>query len=348
MNIQELAQVLGATSVEYARGDEEISIAAAIEEATSGSVSFVGNPLYEKFLATTKATAVIVNEYMVSPVRTDGLRPVLIRVRNPHEAFGKALAILTKGAELVAEGIHASAVIEDAVVIGGNPRIGSHVFIGARTTVGERATIMPGAYIGPDSKLANDVIIHPNAVVYDHSVIGNRVVVGAGSVVGFDGFGYVLLPDGSYRKIPQTGNVVLEDDVEIGANVTIDRATIAETRIRKGAKLDNLIQIAHNVEVGENTVMAAQSGVSGSTKIGKSNIYGGQVGLTGHIETADNVIIGAQSGVSKSLNKPGTYFGSPAKGYRDALKIEGALRSLPELIARVKKLEEILASEVES
>jgi UDP-3-O-[3-hydroxymyristoyl] glucosamine N-acyltransferase len=184
--------------------------------------------------------------------------------------------------------------------------------------------------------------VHPNAVVCHRTEIGDRVVVGPGSIIGFDGFGYVPMGDGSYRKIPQIGRVVLENDVEIGANTTVDRATVAETRIRKGAKLDNLIQIAHNVEVGEHTVIAAQTGISGSTTIGNSNIIAGQVGIVGHITTTDHVIVGAQSGLSKSITKPGTYFGSPVKNHRDALKLEGALRSLPELIERVKRLEQML------
>ncbi len=197
----------------------------------------------------------------------------------------------------------------------------AHVFIGENVTIGE------------------DCVINPSVVIYDGTVIGDRVVIGAGTVVGYDGFGFAPMGDGTFMKVPQIGNVIIEDDVEIGANCTIDRATISHTIIRKGVKLDNLIHIAHNVEIGENTVIAAQTGISGSTKIGKHNMIAGQVGMIGHIETAENVVVIAQSGVSKSITKSGTYFGSPAKEHRTALKIEGAIRSLPELLERVSKLE---------
>lgn len=199
---------------------------------------------------------------------------------------------------------------------------------------------MAHAFIGENVTIGEQCIIHPNVVIYDGAVIGNRVVIGAGTAIGYDGFGFARVEDGSYLKVPQIGNVIIEDDVEIGANCTIDRATVSHTIIRKGVKLDNLIHIAHNVDIGENTVIAAQTGISGSTKIGKNNMIAGQVGMIGHIETADNVIIIAQSGVSKSITKSGTYFGSPAKEHRTALKIEGVIRSLPELVERVAKLEQ--------
>ncbi len=339
----ELAEHVGAISIEMARGDEEIICATGIEDGILGAVTFIGNPLYERFLSSTKATAVIVTEYLNASYAL-GNGPALLRVKNPYEGFTRALELFSPKREKPPKGIHSTAVIVDGAEVHPEAHIGPHVFVGPRAKIGANTIVRHAAYIGADTVIGEDCEIHPNAVIYDRIKLGNRVVVGAGSVIGFDGFGYVPMGDGSYRKIPQIGIVVLEDDVEIGANATIDRATVAETRIGKGVKLDNLVQIAHNVDIGENTVMAAQAGVAGSTKIGKQNMIAGQAGLTGHIETADHVIVGAQSGVSKSLAKAGLYMGTPARPSREMLKQEGAMRSLPELIERVKKLEEQLAS----
>ncbi len=189
-------------------------------------------------------------------------------------------------------------------------------------------------------KIGNNVLIFPNVTIRENSVIGNNVIIHSGTVIGSDGFGFSPNSEGVYQKIPQIGNVVIEDDVEIGSNVSIDRAAIGSTVIGKGVKLDNLIQIAHNVKVGKNTVMSAQTGISGSTKIGENCIMAGQVGCVGHIEIGDNVLIGAQSGISKSLLKPGTYFGSPAKELKTTLKLEAHIRSLPDYLEKIKKLEE--------
>lgn len=342
MNIKELAEKVGALSIEMSRGDEEISCATGIEDGIPGAVTFIGNPLYERFLSNTKATAVIVSEYLNAPY-VMGKGPALLRVSNPYEGFARALELFSPKKEKPSRGVHPSAAVDPTADIHSSAHIGAHVFVGARTKIGANTIVRNGAYVGNDTTIGSDCEIHPNVVIYDRMKLGDRVVVGAGSVIGFDGFGYVPMGDGSYRKIPQIGIVVLEDDVEIGANTTIDRATVAETRIRKGVKLDNLVQIAHNVEIGENTVMASQAGIAGSTTLGRQNIVGGQAGFTGHIQTADHVIVGAQSGVSKSITKPGLYMGSPARNGRELLKLEGAMRSLPELIERVKKLEQQLA-----
>lgn len=343
MNIKALAERVGASAIEMSRGDEEITCATGIEDGLPGAVTFVGNPLYERFLSSTKASVVIVSEYLNANYEF-GQGPALLRVKNPYEGFASALELFSPKKERPPKGIHPTAVIADGAEIHADAHIGPHVFIGPRAKIGADTILRHAAYVGADAVIGSDCEIHPSAIIYDHSKLGDRVVVGAGSVIGFDGFGYVPMGDGSYRKIPQIGIVVLEDDVEIGANTTIDRATVAETRIRKGVKLDNLIQIAHNVDIGENTAMAAQVGIAGSTKIGRQNIFGGQAGLTGHIETVDHVIVGAQGGVSKSLTKPGLYLGSPARNGREMLKLEGATRSLPELIERVRKLEEQLAA----
>ncbi len=341
MNIKELANQIGATAVEFATGNEEITFATAVEDGVPGAVTFIGNPLYERHLPTTKASAVIVSEYLNAPYAI-GNGPALLRLKSPYEGFARALELFRPKKERPPRGVHPSSVVHPTAEVHPDACIGAHVFIAPRAKIGANTIVRHAVYIGPDAIVGADCEIHPNAVIYDRMQIGDRVVIGAGSVIGFDGFGYVPMADGAYRKIPQIGIVVIEDDVEIGANTTIDRATVAETRIRKGVKLDNLIQIAHNVDVGENTAMAAQAGISGSTTIGRSNIIAGQAGMTGHITTTDNVIIGAQSGVSKSITKPGLYMGYPARGSREVLKLEGALRSLPELIERVKKLEEQL------
>lgn len=342
MNIKELAAHIEALAIEFADGTEEITHATAIEDGDTGALSFIGNPHYERFLESTKATAVIVSEYLSVPELGGRKRPVLLRVKAPYEAFAKALELFQPRKELIAKGVHPSAVISSTASVHSSVNVGANAYIGDRTVIGAGSTILPNAVIASDVKMGENCVVHPNAVIYDRTEIGNRVIIGPGSVIAFDGFGYVPMGDGSYRKIPQVGIVVIEDDVEIGANCAIDRATVAETRIAQGVKLDNLIQIAHNVEIGKNTVMAAQAGVAGSTKLGRQNIIAGQVGIVGHIETTDHVIVGAQSGISKSITKAGTYFGYPAKNHREALKLEGALRSLPELIERVKKLEEQL------
>lgn len=322
MQLQELATKLGAISLENVSGNETISHVATIQAAGSGAVTFIANANYEKFLETTKATAVIVNETLIAPIK----HPALIRVKDPYAAFAMTLEIFNPRKSMKGLGVHPSSVIN------------------ASAKVHPSTTIMAHCYVGDNVLIGENCIIHPNVTIYDGTSIGNNVTIGAGTVIGYDGFGFAPMGDGTFRKVPQIGNVLIEDDVEIGANCTIDRATISHTIIKKGVKLDNLIHIAHNVEIGENTVIAAQTGISGSARIGKHNMIAGQVGMIGHIETADNVVIIAQSGVSKSILKSGTYFGSPAKEHRTALKIEGAIRSLPELIDRVKKIEDSIQS----
>ncbi|MDP4219521.1 MAG: UDP-3-O-(3-hydroxymyristoyl)glucosamine N-acyltransferase [Bacteroidota bacterium] len=326
MTIRELAAYLNATSVENASDTEEISHAATISEAGPGSVTFIANPLYEKFILTTDATAVIVATSFALPSETTTTKklPALIRTDDPYGAFSKTLALFNTRPSIFPQPIHPSAVVSEDAQIASSAKIGPLCFVGSGVTIGEGS------------------VIHPGSIIYDGTVIGNNVVIGAGSVIGFDGFGYAPGAAGQFHKIPQIGNVIIEDNVEIGALCTIDRATVSHTIIRRGAKLDNLIHIAHNVEIGENTMIAAQTGISGSARIGKRNQIAGQVGLIGHIDTADDVIIIAQSGVSKSITKAGTYFGAPAKEFRTALRQEGALRQLPELIERVKELEEQL------
>lgn len=322
MTIRELADKLHALRIEPHGAEAEITHVAPIQEAGPGALSFIANASYERFLTTTAASVLIVSDTF-NPAAGDKF-PILLRTADPYAAFAHALELFNTRKAFIGLGVDPRAVVSESAKLGKN------------------ITIMAGAFIGDNVTIGDDTVVHPNAVIYDDCIIGNTCVIGPGTVIGFDGFGYAPLEDGSYYKIPQIGNVIIEDNVEIGANCTIDRATASHTIIRRGVKLDNLVHIAHNVEIGEHTVIAAQTGISGSAKLGKHNMIAGQVGMIGHIETADNVVIIAQSGVSKSLTKPGTYFGSPAKEHRTALKIEGAIRSLPELIERVKALEEAL------
>lgn len=221
--------------------------------------------------------------------------------------------------------------------------MGAFAYLGENVVLGNNVKIYPGVYLGDNVVVSNDSILYPGVKVYDNCIVGSRVMLHAGCVIGGDGFGFAPQPDSSYKKVPQIGNVVIHDDVEIGANTTIDRATMGSTVIRKGVKLDNLIQVAHNVDIGTNTVIAAQTGVSGSTKIGQNCVIGGQVGMVGHIHIADSTKINAQSGLSKSITVPNTSLtGSPAYDYKSSLKSQAIFRNLPDLEKRVKELEEMV------
>jgi UDP-3-O-[3-hydroxymyristoyl] glucosamine N-acyltransferase len=224
------------------------------------------------------------------------------------------------------------------VTIGENVSIGPYVVIGHGSSIGSGSAIYANTVLGPRVKVGERCTIHSNVSLYNDTSIGNDVIIHSGAVLGADGFGFAPVEDGRWEKIPQIGSVLIEDKVEIGANVTIDRATLGVTRICEGVKLDNLIHIAHNVTIGKNTVIAAQTGISGSTRIGESNMIAGQVGIVGHIETAPNVIIEAQSGVSKQIRNPGRYFGHPAKEHSQALRQEGALRQLPDLLQDIRDM----------
>ena len=236
-------------------------------------------------------------------------------------------------------GIQQPSYIAKSATYGQNVFIGAFAYVGEKVTIGNNSKIFPSTYIGDGVSIGDNSIIHPGVKIYHDCKIGNHVTIHAGTVIGSDGFGFAPQPDGSFKKVPQIGNVVIEDHVEIGANATIDRATIGSTLIRVGAKLDNLIQIAHNVEVGNSTVIAAQAGVSGSTRIGKGVMIGGQAGLVGHIQVGDGAKINAQSGVSKSLEPGKAVTGSPAYDYTSALRSQAINRKLPELEKRVKELE---------
>ncbi len=339
MKLREIAAMLDAEIA--GSGEVEILRVAKIEEARTGDITFIANPKYQKHLTTTNASAVIVAQDLDTGA---GITPALVRVKDPYMAFLKVLQHFHPPVEPLPPGIHPTAVVASNATLGKDVRIGAYVVIGENVQVGDGSIVSHNVVVGDNVVIGNQCIIYPNITIYYGCRIGDRVIIHSGTTVGSDGFGFAPKPGGSYEKIPQLGIVVIEDDVEIGANCTIDRATLGETRICKGAKLDNLIQVAHNVVVGENTVIAAQAGISGSTKLGKSCMIGGQVGLTGHLEIADGTKIGAQSGVHRSIQKPGTtIFGYPAYPQREAFRIQASVTQLPDLLQTVRDLQKRIA-----
>ena len=338
MKVKDIASLLHGNVI----GDGEIEIArvAKIEEAGDGDITFLANPKYEKYLETTGASAIIVSRDL-DEKKLNGRKKkrAFLKVEDPYFSFLQVLQRFQPSVGLELSGIHPTAAIASSAVLSSGVAIGAHVVIGEHVKVGRNSKVSHGSVICEDAVLGSDVLIYPNVTIREKCQVGDRVIIHSGTVIGSDGFGFARQQDGTYHKIPQTGIVVIEDDVEVGANCTIDRATLGETRIKRGVKLDNLVQVAHNVVLGENTVIAAQTGISGSTKIGKNVVIAGQVGIVGHIEIADNVTILGQSGVPKSLTKPGVkYFGSPVKEHRKAFQIEMALRQLPELLEEIRRL----------
>ena len=319
----------------------EVTQFGKIEEAKQGEISFLANPKYEDYLYTTQASIVIINE---SLVLREPVQSTLIRVPDAYSSFAQ---LLTAYQELMTQqlnGIQEQSFISTTAKLGEDVYVGHFTFVGEQSVIGKKTKIHPQVYIGNNVSIGENTVINAGVKIYHGCKIGSNVVIHAGTIIGSDGFGFAPQADGTYKKIPQIGNVVVEDQVEIGSNCTIDRATIGSTIIRKGAKLDNLIQIAHNVEIGSYTVIAAQSGVSGSTKIGKYVQIGGQAGIVGHISIEDGAKINAQSGVSKSIKKGEAVTGSPAFNYTAALRSQAVSRNLPELEKRVKELEAKLAN----
>jgi UDP-3-O-[3-hydroxymyristoyl] glucosamine N-acyltransferase len=320
-------------------GDASVTVKnfGKIEEATKGQISFLANPKYEEFLYSTAASIIILNEKQLLKQKIEA---TIIRVPDAYAAFA---TLLTKYQELKTQqlvGIQTPSYIAPTAQIGAQHFIAAFAYINEGAVLGSNVKIFSNAIIGENVKIGNNVTIHPGVVVYADCVIGNNVTIHSGSIIGSDGFGFAPKEDGSFQKVPQLGNVVIEEDVEIGANTTIDRATIGSTIIRKGVKLDNLIQIAHNAEIGTNSVIAAQSGISGSTKIGKQVMVGGQVGFAGHISVADGVRIAAQSGVTKTVKTPNlTLTGNPAAEQKQSLRGQVYVKNLPELEKRVQELE---------
>jgi UDP-3-O-[3-hydroxymyristoyl] glucosamine N-acyltransferase len=325
----ELAQLLHGTVI----GDTKTQVqgVAKIDEAGPGDITFLTSPKYAKKLSYSKARALLAGP----GVTWD--RPVL-QVEDPYPALGKLLEIFYPQPEMVKEGIHPSAVVEDSATLGRNVRIGALCSVGPDCVLGDNVILHPRVVLYPGVSIGEGSLIHAGVVIRENVQIGKRVVIQNGAVIGSDGFGFAA-DEGEYRKIPQVGTVIVEDDVEIGANTTIDRATLGETRIKHGTKLDNLIQVAHNVEIGEDTVIAAQTGISGSTKIGKSCRIAGQVGFVGHINIGDGVMIGAQSGIPHSIPAGEIHSGYPAMPHKDWLRLNAYLKRLPELFRKLKEIE---------
>ena len=308
-----------------------------IESAMPGEISFLANPKYEDFLYTTKASIIIVNESLILKKK---IAATLIRVPDAYAAFA---TLLTKYQEMKNEnlvGIQSPSFIASTAKLGEQNFVAAFAYIGENVQTGKQVKIFPNAVIGENVSIGNNVTIHAGVIIYSDCILGNNITIHAGSIIGSDGFGFAPNADGSYQKIPQLGNVIIEDNVEIGSNTTIDRATIGSTIIKKGVKIDNLIQIAHNVEIGENTVIAAQVGISGSTKIGKGVMMGGQSGTIGHIVIADGIKIAARTGITKDFKEAGiTLSGYPAREQSAFLRAQVAQKNLPALEKRVKELE---------
>jgi UDP-3-O-[3-hydroxymyristoyl] glucosamine N-acyltransferase len=322
-------------------GDPEIKVnsIAKIEEGKEGALSFLANPKYEHFIYCTESSIVLVNRDFVpsAPVRA-----TLIRVSNAYESFASLLNFVDQSRPKK-KGVHQTAVIEGSARIGADVYIGAFAYIGENCVIGNNCRIYPHTYIGDNTKIGDESLIYSGVKIYHECIIGNKCTIHAGSVIGSDGFGFAPQSETEFMKIPQLGNVILEDNVEIGANVAIDRATMGSTIIRRGVKLDNLIQVGHNVEIGENTVMAGQSGIAGSAKIGKNCMVGGQVGIVGHLKVADNTKIGAQSGVAADIREQNQILtGSPAIEHRTFLKSSVIFKKLPELKSKIDYLEQEL------
>jgi UDP-3-O-[3-hydroxymyristoyl] glucosamine N-acyltransferase len=307
-----------------------------IEEGRAGTLSFLANPKYEKYIYDTESSVVIVNEDF-SPQKK--VPATLIRVQNAYESFA-ALLRLYEQSKPKKTGISPLAGVAESASLGKDVYVGEFTVVSENVILGEGAQLYPQVYVGDNVKIGDGTILHPGVKVYEGCVIGAKCVIHAGAIVGGDGFGFAPNQENNYEKIPQVGKVIIEDHVEVGANTTIDRATMGATILRKGVKLDNLIMIGHNVEVDENTVIAAQSGISGSSKVGKNCMFGGQVGLIGHITIASGVKIAAQSGISKDIKDEGIVVqGSPAFEFGPYQRSMAIFRNLPKLFTQVNQLE---------
>jgi UDP-3-O-[3-hydroxymyristoyl] glucosamine N-acyltransferase len=328
-----IARILNGT----VEGDPEtkLNTVARIEEGHPGALSFLSNPKYEPYLYTTSASAILVkNDFVPSKEVT----ATLIRVDDPYQALARLLAFYEQ-ARPAKKGIHPTAVIDEKASLGTDVFIGACAVISENAVIGDGCSLHPQVYIGENVKIGKNCTLHPGVKVYRDCLIGNDCTIHAGAVVGADGFGFAPVADSNFMKIPQIGNVILEDNVEIGSNTCIDRATMGSTIIRKGVKLDNLIQVGHNCEIGENTVIAAQSGLAGSTRVGKNCMFGGQVGLAGHLTIADGVKIGAQSGIMSTVTEENAVLlGYPATDSRQFLRSVAYIRRIPEISSRVDAL----------
>jgi UDP-3-O-[3-hydroxymyristoyl] glucosamine N-acyltransferase len=321
--------------------DIKVNTVAKIEEGHEGALSFLANPKYEHYIYTTKSSVVLVNKSFVPSSKVEA---TLIKVENAYEAFASLLRLVDQSRPRKT-GIHSTAIIEPSAKIGSDVYIGPYAYVGENCIIDDGCSLFPHVFIGDNTQIGKDCMINPGVKIYHDCRVGEGCIIHAGTVIGSDGFGFAPQSESEYMKIPQLGNVILEDHVEVGANVTIDRATMGSTIIRKGVKLDNLIQIGHNVEIGENTVIAAQTGISGSVKVGKNCMFGGQVGIAGHIKIADRTKIGAQAGVLGEIKEENTIIiGTPAFDLKQFMKSTVIFKKLPDLQKKVDSLEKEIVS----
>jgi UDP-3-O-[3-hydroxymyristoyl] glucosamine N-acyltransferase len=334
ISLNELAQLLNGEVV--GDGKQMVHTVAKIEEGFSGALSFLANTKYEEFLYSTKSSGVLVNKGFEpnKPYTT-----TLIKVDDAYAAFTYLLEKFSNVSNEL-KGIEAMSFVDPSAKVGEGVYIGSYAYVAADAVIADGAKIYPQVYIGKGVKVGKNTILYPGVKVYHACEIGDNCIIHAGSIIGSDGFGFAPLPDRSYKKIPQTGNVIIQSEVEIGANCTVDRATMGSTIVKQGVKLDNMVQIAHNVEVGPHTVMASQSGIAGSSKVGGYCVIGGQVGIAGHLTVADGNQFGGQTGQMVSIKEPyGKWFGTPSMDVKDNLRSAAIYRKLPSLLKRIEDLE---------
>ena len=315
--------------------ETEVSKLSKIEEGTEGSLTFLANPKYKSYIYSTQASIAIVNKDFEPEHQ---LKTTLIKVDDAYKAFSKLLEYYNQ-IKLNKSGIEQPSHISESANIGDNVYIGAFTYVGDNVSLGDNVKLFPNTYLGNNVSVGDNTIVFSGAKIYSECVIGKTCVINSGAIIGADGFGFTPNEKGEYSKVPQIGNVIIEDFVDIGAGTTIDRATLGSTVIRKGVKLDNQIQIAHNVEIGENTVIAAQTGIAGSTKIGESCQIGGQVGIAGHLTIGNNVKVQAQSGIGRNVKDNETLQGSPSFGYSDWNKSYVYFKNLPKLAKTINELE---------
>ncbi|MCS6795192.1 MAG: UDP-3-O-(3-hydroxymyristoyl)glucosamine N-acyltransferase [Raineya sp.] len=334
-SLLQIAQLLSAQIEGNAQ--VEISNVAKIQEAKTGDIAFLANPKYEPYIYTTQASAVIVNKDFQPK---QAVSATLLRVEDAYTAFSKLLLEYEKLINSPKKGIEQPCYIHEKAIVGENVYVGAFTYISEKAQIGSNTQIYPNVFIGENVKIGENTIIYAGVKIYKNCVIGNNCIIHAGAVIGSDGFGFAPQTDGSFQTIPQLGNVVIEDNVSIGANTTIDRATLGATLIKKGVKIDNLVQIAHNVVIGENTVIAAQVGIAGSTEVGANCMFGGQVGIAGHLKIANKVNIGAQSGLGTDITQENTNWqGSPAIDLKEFYRAYAVFKKLPEIYKKLTQIE---------